>query len=67
LRRGSSGTFIPAGGGGDCEGETSAETRAADIRGVNKAIIAVLWRGHPARDVSRLEARSTYQARCLSY
>ena len=32
LRRGSSGTFIPPGGGRDCERETAAETRAAEIR-----------------------------------
>ena len=32
LRRGSAGTFVPSGGGRDCERQTAAETRAAEIR-----------------------------------
>ena len=34
LRRGWSGTFVPAGGRRDSKWQTAAETRAAEIRGV---------------------------------
>ena len=40
LRRGSSGTFIPASGGRDCERETAAETRAEEIRDCGACLFA---------------------------